>query len=511
MGIRFVFACAAAALLLPTGAAAAGPTVTISSGAISGTSKPGLQVFLGIPYARPPVGDRRWRVPEPAAKWQGVRAATSFAPSCMQANPVPFGPYTASFISSPRLSEDCLYLNVWAPAKAAGKRPVYFFVHGGAYQGGGADIAAYDGAALARKGAVVVTINYRLGLFGFLAHPELSKESPYGTSGNYGLLDTIEALRWVRSNISRFGGDPAKVTIAGQSAGSGIVNQLLVSPLAKGLFHRAVLESGTALGLPMQSRAAAEAAGMAGAAKVKGGTIAALRAMSAQELMGAKLPILPFPHADGRVIPGDPEDPATPILSRVPAIIGFNRDESASAMLPKTVAAFEKEVRTRYGALADRFLASYPHGSDAEATRSAADLARERLVAALLLWGERNGGAQPVYAYHFERTLPGIDPAMYGAFHTAEVPYIFGTMDLPDAKFTAEDRRISDAIQDRWIAFMRTGNPNLPGKTGSWSRTSSDPASVWRIAPADTRSLIDSRRLDLFRAFAAQGGRLGLL
>jgi para-nitrobenzyl esterase len=410
-----------------------------------------------------------------------------------------------------KLSEDCLYLNVWTPGASAGKRPVYFFIHGGAYQGGSGELAAYNGAALARKGAVVVTINYRLGLFGFLAHRELSKESSLGTSGNYGLLDTIEALRWVRANIGRFGGDSANVTIAGQSAGSGIVNQLLVSPLAKGLFHRAVLESGTGLGLPTLPLAAAEAAGAKGASFVKAKDIAALRAIPAAELMAAKLPLFPLPIIDGQVIPGDPENPATPIQSKVPTIIGFTRDDTEPTSLPKTVAAFEQGVRRRYGDLADRFLAAYPHGSDAEAALSAATLERDRHEAALLLWKERTGDVQPAYAYYFERTFPGIDPGRYGAFHTAEVPYIFGNMDLPDARFTAEDRAISNDMQDRWIAFMRTGNPNSSAQGPQWRRVSGDPASVWRIAPVDALPLIDAERLDLFRAFVAQGGRIGLL
>lgn len=496
-------------MLLPS-IALASPIVTTAEGRISGLRAPGLRIFLGIPYARPPVGKLRWREPRAPAKWKGVRGATKLAPSCIQGNPVPFGPYTPSFLITPERSEDCLYLNVWSPARGS-RLPVYFFIHGGAFQSGGASVAAYNGAALARKGVVVVTINYRLGIFGFFAHPELTRESPLGTSGNYGILDTIEALRWVRANIGRFGGNPSTITIAGQSAGAGIVDDLLVSPLAKGLFQRAVLESGPALGLPMPSLAQAQAAGAAATSKLGPGAIAALRSMPPEQLAKTGLPNFPLPNADGKVIAGDPENQATPIISRVPIIIGYNRDETASASLPRTRAAFESDVRRRFGTFADRFLASYPHATDEEAVASAAALARDRLVAELILWGERNGPHESVYAYRFERRFPGLDPAAFGAFHTAEVPYVFGALDLPDARFTAADRQLSAFMQARWVAFMRTGSPNSPGSGPPWQRLTSDPSSIWRIDRADRQPLLAPGRLELFRAFVAGGGRIGLL
>jgi para-nitrobenzyl esterase len=494
------------------GATAAGPVVRTNSGAVSGITQPGLRVFLGIPYARPPIGTLRWRAPQAPIPWHGVRAATHFAASCFQDEPKPFGPYTAEFLITPERSEDCLYLNVWAPtAGHAGKWPVYFFIHGGAFQAGGASVPVYDGADLARKGAVVVTINYRLGVLGFLAHPELTRESTLGSSGNYGVLDVIAALRWVRANISGFGGDPGKVTIAGQSAGAAGVNDLLMSPLAKGLFQRAVIESGPILGIPMPSLAEAERAGSAVAAKLNAGSIAALRAVPPMELAKVALLASPFPNIDGKVIAANPEQLDARVLTKVPVIAGYNRDETAPALVPQTVATLENSVRQRFGALADRFLALYPHGTDAEAARSGAELARDRYIAALLLWAKgRTARGEPVYAYLFEHTFPGNDSAGYGAFHTAEVPYIFGALTLPGVTFTPDDHRVSDEMQQRWLSFMRTGNPNPGGGSTPWPDTGHAPPFVWRIGSVDSGPVIDAERLALFRDFLAQGGKLSI-
>lgn len=498
--------------LMVASPALAQPTAKIAAGTIEGVKKEGVRVFLGVPYAEPPVGDLRWREPQPVKPWPGVRAATRFAPSCQQDEGKPFGPYTASFLTAGERSEDCLYLNVWTPEKTKAKRPVYVFIHGGGFQAGGADIAAYDGAGLARKGAVVVTINYRLGAFGFFAHPELSRASPLGVSGNQGLLDAMESLRWVRANIAQFGGDPANVTVAGQSAGSGIVNALLVSPLAHGLFDRAILQSGPELGIPTMPYALAESMGAATMAKAKVADLAGLRAIPGSDFVKTAGAGFPLPIVDGKILPISPEDRAARLATRVPIIIGYNRDESPAAQGPQTVAAFKQEVEKRYGAVAERLLALYPHATDAEAARSGARLARDRRVAGLLLWAERRSAeGVPVYAYHFEQVLRGADPAQFGAFHTAEVPYIFGALNFADATFDATDRKVSDAIQDRWLAFMRSGNPGLARSRPKWQRASLDPASIWRIAPADAEPLLDADKLSLFREFEAKGGKLGLL
>ena len=506
------FAALTGAFLVAAPAAAGEPVAKTDSGAVEGINRSGLNIFLGIPYAEPPVGDLRWREPQPVKPWSSVRAATKFAPSCQQDEAKPFGPYTAAFLISGQRSEDCLYLNVWAQEKGKAKRPVYLFIHGGGFQSGGADIAAYDGAGLAQKGAVVVTINYRVGVFGFFAHPELTRASPLGVSGNYGILDAIESLRWVRANIAKFGGDPDNVTIAGQSAGAGIVNALLVSPLAKGLFHRAVLESGPELGLPAMPLAAAEGMGTATMTKAKVGDIAGLRAIPAAEFVKRAGAGFPLPIVDGKILPVSPEDRAAPLVTKLPIIIGYTRDETSAAQAPQTVAAFKQEVEKRYAAVAERLLALYPHATDAEAARSGVRLARDRRAAGLLLWAERRSAeGAPVYAYQFEHVLRGADPALNGAFHTSEVPYILGALDFTGATFDATDRKVSDAMQDRWLAFMRTGNPAKARSLPKWRRATLDPASIWRIAPADAEPLLDAEKLSMFREYEAKGGKLGLL
>jgi len=497
--------------LLASGVAFADPVVHTASGAVSGIVQPGLRVFLGVPYAQPPVGDLRWRAPQPVASWDGVRAAKEFSASCYQQEPKPFGPYTGPFLTVTERSEDCLYLNVWAPDGGASKRPVYFFIHGGAFQAGGSSVPAIDGAALARKDVVVVTFNYRLGILGFLAHPELTRESPLASSGNYGLLDMIEALHWVRANIDRFGGDPNNVTIAGQSAGAAAVGHLLLSPLAEGLFHRAVIESGPVIGIPLITLADAEKGGLAAAAKLNAQSIATLRSAAAVDVAKAGSFASALPNLDGKVVVANPDQLDVRSASKAPIIAGYNRDERTAADGPQTVDAFEQDVRQRFGASADRVLALYPHRSDFEAAQSGAQVARDRFIAALLLWAEhRTSQGQPVYAYLFEHTLPGSDAARYGAFHSAELPYIFGTLNLPGVQFGTADQRISNDLQERWIAFMRTGSPNATGTNTTWPRASSDPQSIRRIGATDSGPAIGADRLALFRDYVAQGGRLGL-
>jgi para-nitrobenzyl esterase len=509
MRARCAFVVAAFASLLAPAASAREDVVMTASGEVAGRIEKDVRVFRGIPYAEAPVGDLRWRAPRPAAAWTGRRDATHFAPSCPQPDPKPFGPYSAAFMPASELSEDCLYLNIWSP-DGGGKRPVYLFIHGGAFVGGGSNAAVYDGAELARKGAVVVTINYRLGLLGFMAHPELARESPLGTSGNYGLLDAIEALRWVRDNIARFGGDPANVTVAGQSAGSALVNDLLVSPLASGLFHRAVLQSGPELGIPGPSYATAEALGSATVARAGVKDIAGLRAAPVETILKSAVGF-PLPVADGKVIPASPENMATPLASPVPLIIGFTRDESAAADGPQTVGAFEAEVRKRFGDLAPRALALYPHGTDAEAARSGVRIARDRRIAGLILWAEaRAAQGVPVFSYHFEHPFPGSDPDAFGAFHTGDLPYVFGNLDISDAHFTGKDRALSRLVQDHWLAFIKTGDPGSARSKPRWRRAGADPATIWRIGQADSEPLIDPARLALFRDHKAKGGTLGI-
>ena len=237
----------------------------------------------------------------------------------------------------------------------------------------------------------------------------------------------------------------------------------------------------------------------------------ALRAATAEEVASARSLVTAFPNLDGKVVAANPEDLDARVANNVPVIAGYNRDERAAADAPQTVADFDKDVRQRFGALAERALALYPHRSDAQAAQSGAQLARDRNVAALLLWAERRTAQrQPVFAYFFEHTLPGSDPGRYGAFHSAELPYVFGSLDLPGGAFSATDRRVSEDMQDRWLAFMHSGDPNPPGTSQAWPRADLDPRSIWRIGATEAAPLIDPERLALFRDFVAQGGRLGM-
>ena len=492
--------------------AAADPVVRTDKGLIRGKDAPGVDAFLGIPFAQPPLGDLRWRDPQPVKSWHGVRAAMEFSASCMQEAPPAASPapYTAEFVTSSPISEDCLYLNIWTPKPARRARPVLVFVHGGAFQAGSTSVPIYDGANLARAGAVIVTINYRLGVFGYLAHPQLTKESPLGSSGNYGLLDVIAALRWVRTNIARFGGDPANVTISGQSAGAIAVNDLLASPLAKGLFQQAIAESGPTLGLKMSPLAKVELGGEAFLKRAKATSIAQLRAMPAAQVStifrGPANPLPPFfplPVMDGKIVISDPEISTNRIVSKVPLIVGFNRDEAPAA--PTTAAKFAVSVRAAYGALADRFLAAYPHATDAEATRSAEQLSREARIAGLLDWAKRRTSAsgQRVFVYLFDHPYPGVDAKRLGAFHTAEVPFIFGNLDRAAGPVTAQDRRVADQMQKRWLAFMTRGDPSL--SDSPWAPVLKSPERVMYLGDnSGVRAVLPADRLALFRAYFAQ-------
>jgi para-nitrobenzyl esterase len=474
-----IFVASLAALATPVFAQPAAAVIATEQGRVSGVPDLASDAYLAIPFARPPVGPLRWRPPEAPAVWNGVRDGSHFSANCYQAPATGFGPFTPEFMADGPVSEDCLYLNVWKPTGPAKNLPVLVFIHGGGLGGGAGSIPIYNGARLAAKGAVVITINYRLGAFGFLAHPELTAESPRKTSGNYGLLDTIAALKWVRANVSCFGGDPANVTVSGQSAGAMLVNDLLMSPEAKGLFSAAIAESGTGAGIAAPPLAAAEAVGVEFAGKVGAHSLADLRAAPASTILefsgaGPPKPGEPrrlgfVPTADGKVITANPNNPRAEISVDVPFLTGWNRDEGAglSGMTKSTSPAqFESAVRGVYGSFAERVLAAYPHANDAEATQSANLLPRELTLASLALWAEARTttSGQRVYVYQFAHTYPGPDSAEYGAFHTAEVPYIFGVLDQQGRPFNDADRAVSEQMQAYWLGFMTTHKPTAPGR-----------------------------------------------
>ena len=465
-----------AVLLVANGAFAAvpdaTPTVRIDQGVLRGAAAAdGLRVFKGVPYAQPPVGQNRWRPPAPADGWSGVRDAEQFGPGCMQ----PKLPATSIYADPPpRMSEDCLSLNVWAP-KVARKAPVMVWFHGGSQTFGYTGSPLYDGSVLAARGVVVVTVNYRLGVLGYLALPELSAESPHGSSGDYGLLDQIEALRWVRRNITAFGGDPSNVTIFGESAGAMSVVQILSSPLARGLFQKAITESGGMPTLPELKTAthglpSAEGAGQAVAKAVNASGLASLRAMDAETLTNAayaaRYQVLST--VDGWVLTRQTVDTFDRgEQARVPTLAGFNGDEIRALFKPPIAAdaaAYVAAIRERYGDRADAFLRLYP---SSDLTGSAMKAMRDETFG----WGmERLAAKQaavgaPAYLYFFEHSYPAAETRGIGAFHGIEVPYVFGLIGKPipaawpAAPDTESERRLQDAVADYWTNFARTGSP----------------------------------------------------
>lgn len=409
--------------------------------------------------------------------WKGERDATRFGPQCVQ----PLRDARSnSYAGAAVTSEDCLYLNVWAKPGVR-KAPVIVYIHGGAFYSGAGSFPIYDGEAVARRGAVFVNLNYRVGPLGFLALPELSAESPTRTSGNYGLLDQIAALQWVKRNIARFGGDPDNVTIAGQSAGSMSVLMLQASPLAKGLFHRAVGMSGAMItpAIPLPSHDEAERAGSALREVWKARTLADLRALPADRLVVPRVPGGPStgPSLDGHVIPASiPDIFAAGRQSDVPLLLGFTRDEALGGIGPVTgLADYAAKAQARYGDRAAEILANYPATTDAEARAQARLADRDAtVVAGMAKWAEMQSrfGKSAVYTYKFSRPhsyVPGItfsdlDPVTAGAYHTSEVPFWFGTLESLNTfratrQWTVADRQMSDAMLAALIGFARTGSP----------------------------------------------------
>ena len=448
--------------------------VRTRAGVLTGTAgqRPGIRAFLGIPFAAPPVDSLRWRAPKPASAWKGTRAANRFSASCIQGPNTPFGPWTSEFLLLGPTSEDCLYLNVWTAARASSRWPVLVYVYGGGFSSGSGDVPVYDGSRLAEKGLVVVNMNYRVGALGFLAHPELTKES--GASGNYGLMDQVAALKWVHDNIAAFGGDPSRVTVAGQSAGAMSVFLLTASPLAKGLFHRAVIESGpgglASMGVSSarsvaRARADAEKDGVAYAEKLGVHSLAELRALPASKFIGGGR----FGAVvDGRFLVEDPSVTfAAGRQNDVPTITGLNADEgSASPTYGKATAeAYRAQVQQRFGDRAAQALAIYPAGSDSEARRSQIQSGRDLGVAGVqrLLEERARTAHTPAFAYYFDHAIPWPEHPEFGAFHTSEVPYVFGTLDVLQRPWADVDRRLSQIMMTYWTNFATRGDPNSAG------------------------------------------------
>lgn len=500
-------------------AAEQAPVVRLADGAVEGVALPGVDAFLGIPYAQPPVGSARWKPPQPVAPWAAVRSAKAFGAACLQDEPRPWGPFTTEFVDlQVQRSEDCLFVNVWAPrAAGSGPRPVLVWIHGGGFGSGAGSVPIYDGQALARQGVVVVSLNYRLGIFGFLAHPALSAESPLNVSGNYGLLDMVAALKWVQRHIAAFGGRADQVTIAGQSAGAAAVLDLVASPPSRGLFHGAIAMSGAGMGVRAMTLAEAQAQGVDLLRTAGVPSLEALRELPGSEVakikpkfdMSKGIPRLALaPVVDGVVLPVDVETHAGPLAQPVPVISGYMADEGFVMGPPAaTPESFRAHVAQRYGSAAPGFLAVYPHADNAQATASMRLIARDRYMASLQIWAARRAQAgQSVWGYAFSRATPGPDAARFGAFHTGEVPYLFGTLDRRVRPYGDEDDRVSAALQSALMSFMR--GQGLPAP---WAALSATQGSVVELGDAPHRArpgVSSAERLKLFEAYVAGGGQL---
>jgi len=460
--------------------------VKTKAGKVQGKADGTVRVFLGIPYAQPPVGPLRWKPPVAAAKWQGVKDATAFGSHCMQL-PV----FKDMVFRDPGINEDCLTLNVWTTAAdKKAKLPVMVWIYGGGFTGGGSSEPRQDGTSLAKNGVVVVSMNYRLGIFGFFAHPDLTSESPVKASGNYGLMDQTAALKWVHDNIEAFGGDPSKVTLFGESAGSFSVSSQMASPLAKGLFIRAIGESGGAFssgGLPYKPLAEAEAQDADFAKTVLSATtIAQLRAIPAQQLLEAKTPpgVRIAPDVDGYFLPQGVEAIfAAQKQNDVSLIAGWNGNETGIAD-KTTVDSFKAEAQQKYPDQASEFLTLYPATTDAEAIQSASAYASDTwIVFSTWKWLEAaaTDGTQPVYRYRFDQVSPP-DPfhlAGNAAYHSSEIPYVFGSLDLLKGyAWKPEDYKTSEIVQKYWTNFAKTGDPNGDG-LAKWPNYKGD--SGWQV------------------------------
>jgi para-nitrobenzyl esterase len=446
-------------------------TVKTAQGKVQGkTINDGkVKAFLGLPYAAPPVGDLRWKAPEPPAKWKGERDATKYGARCEQSED-----YGDMVFLDSGPSEDCLFLNVYAPADASrkSKLPVMFWIHGGGYSGGASSEPRHSGDFLPTKGVVLVTINYRLGVFGFLATADMAKEAN-GTAGNYGLLDMVAALQWVKGNIGNFGGDPDNVTIFGESAGSFAVSTLMASPLTRGLFQKGIGESGAAFGgaLPTDSLEAREKSDGEWVAALGVNTLAELRALPSAKILDAvKKKRSEFPPVvDGRLLTEPIETTyAAGKQAHVPLLAGWNRDEGDWMASGMTVEKWKAYAAEHFKDRAEEFLKLYPGDTDQQAARSAVDFGGDSFIAfGTWKWVEahRKTGESPVYRYHFELAAP---PSKFhqgsSAFHSDDIEYVFGALATrPGAVWRPEDWKLSEEMMAYWTNFAKTGDPNGPG------------------------------------------------
>ena len=496
---------------MPAGfAQAKGLVVRTADGAVRGApaAKPNIIVFKGIPFAAAPVGPLRWRPPQPAKPWSGVRPATEFGASCMQHEVKELLPWTEEYMTHNETSEDCLFLNVWTPHPASSAHlPVVVFIHGGAFTSGAGGIAIYDGTDLAATGLVVVTINYRLGVFGFFAHPELTAESERHSSGNYALLDQIAALQWVKRNIAGFGGDPQRVMIWGQSAGAFSVNDLLASPLAAGLFESAMADSGIGLtGQSMPDLKSAEEAGVKFAEAHHADSLSALRAIPAADLLAdPQGRFRSSPIVDGWVLPESPlEMSAKHADNDVPVITGYQANDGLLFSPPvQTIDQYQQLVKRQYSDNADEFLRLYPAKTAEEARQMIAESIRDRDRVSMFLWASRRASNHraPVFTYYFDRAIPWPQHPEFGAFHSGELPYFFLNLQVLDRPWEKVDFDLAKLAAGYLKDLAAAGNPNsnhLP----QWApANASQPQTMEIGARTGEMPLADGERLGFWEQF----------
>lgn len=481
--------------------AGAGPVAFTKSGRVEGgesSGKVGVHVFRGIPFAAAPIGALRWREPQPGKPWQGVRNATMFGPRCMQQ------PLYSDMFRSPPPSEDCLYLNVWTPAnlgkRAPGGLPVLMYIYGGGFMAGDSSEKRYDGAAMAARGIVVVTINYRLGVFGFFPHPELTAESSHHASGNFGLLDQVAALGWVRQNIAAFGGDPTRITIGGESAGSMSVNALMVSPLSRSQIAGAIGESGSMMQKwTPPARTEVEKKVVAFAESIGAPTLISLRALPASDLLEAqgKAQSISFvPVIDGYFLTEAPSATfASGQAARIPLLVGSNSQEAPGTAVfgnAATIAAYRSGLARTLGDKAETFFGLYPAATDADVLPAATALASDDFLG-LPTWKwfdlQRRSGA-PTFYYYYTLPRPRFlnDPGnqmAWGAVHSAEIEYALGNLDAnPIYAWSDVDRRVSATMSAYWANFIKFGDPNGIGLP-LWPKASHDDTGIRRQVIGD--------------------------
>jgi para-nitrobenzyl esterase len=481
--VRRVFiAVIAIATLAGAASMAKPPLVRVTQGVLSGTTSAEVDAFLGIPYGASTAGEGRWRSPRPAPAWRATRMAMAFGPACQQDVGGSFGPYTPEYLVQGEVSEDCLSLNVWRPSAATAPHaglPIMVWVHGGGFAGGSGSVPIYNGATLARGGIIVITVNYRLGVFGFLAPPELSAAE--GAPGNYGIEDLLLALHWIRDNARAFGGDPSRITLAGQSAGSMAIHDLMVAPAAKGLFQQVISQSGPGMGIAHRTLAQAQATGKKVLAAAGVRTIDELRRLPASQVAQAARQadegMMTFaPVIDGRLIPSNPYASVAGTFIDTPVLAGMTADESSGDANPE-----DRRVH------------------------------RERGMAATERWARARAATshQPIYLYLFDHVEPGSEA--FGAFHSSEIPYALGNLDAAKERaFKPRDRVIADTMTAYWLGFVKTGRPVAKGQA-VWPRY--DPATPVMMRLGDRMQgepLLDAAKRRFYDAYVEGGGHLSL-